>query len=603
MISAIVYGRNDNYSYALDRRTALGLNQLALQLEQGRDEIIFVDYNSDNDVPTHPEALADTLTSKAVELIRVIRVRPDIHASLTTPGPPVREAVCRNVALRRVKQSSEWVLSTNPDCLLISRSCKTLGVLAQNLADGYYGLPRFELPRVIWEQLPRVDPVSAAKQVLSFADAFALAETVRHYLPEIGYDAPGDFQLAKTEVLGDICGFDEAMSWGWHVDSNINARLAMIYGQLTDFNEASGGDLSLFHTEHSRRISPKHASGRAEDSEQKFVKQIDQTVPEHQAKDWGFPGETFEEFPLAMPPAKRVIHDLVRSSERPEPVSYTYGPETFGALPNAPDEHIAAFLIDQFAFEAPGTKVACIGELESENDRILDWIRSAELPIALIDKGNPNEILAKADVVCLLAPTTSNEARAPAYEKAFCDLIDEEIKRISAGLPVRRVVSVNTPHSPFEAPFLDFFDCAMTPVASRVRFGEIKKDLLSPRVLTELFEAGPAGQWTSGGLTNIPGEEGYFAMVRQGLVPGSWRLDYTVGVGFAAQGKVVLDIAIDGDGMESARIGTLVPGRRSGSVHFSSGVDGVFGGKFECRIWVNGKANAVLREVTLSRCS
>jgi hypothetical protein len=100
----------------------------------------------------------------------------------------------------------------------------------------------------------------------------------------------------------------------------------------------------------------------------------------------------------------------------------------------------------------------------------------------------------------------------------------------------------------------------------------------------------------------MPGEEGYFAMVRQGLVPGSWCLEYTFDVGFAAKGKVVLDIAFDGNGVESARIGTLVPGRRSGSVHFSSGVDGVFGGKFECRIWANGKSNAVLKEVSLHRC-
>ena len=65
MLSAIVYGRNDGYSYELNRRTALGLNQLAQQLIVGRDEIMFVDYNTDNDLPTHPEAIADTLTDRA----------------------------------------------------------------------------------------------------------------------------------------------------------------------------------------------------------------------------------------------------------------------------------------------------------------------------------------------------------------------------------------------------------------------------------------------------------------------------------------------------------------------------------------------------------
>ena len=91
MITAIVYGRNDSYSYELNRRTALGLNQLARQLDPARDEIVFVDYNTDNDLPTHAEAIADTLTPDAIRLIRVIRVRPDAHDA-ARPGPPVREA-------------------------------------------------------------------------------------------------------------------------------------------------------------------------------------------------------------------------------------------------------------------------------------------------------------------------------------------------------------------------------------------------------------------------------------------------------------------------------------------------------------------------------
>ena len=93
MISALVYGRNDGYSYEVNRRTALGLNQLAEQLAPGRDEIVFVDYNTDNDLPTFPETIADTLTARAVGLIRVIRVRPGFHASQPAEGPPVRAAM------------------------------------------------------------------------------------------------------------------------------------------------------------------------------------------------------------------------------------------------------------------------------------------------------------------------------------------------------------------------------------------------------------------------------------------------------------------------------------------------------------------------------
>jgi len=575
VISAIVYGRNDNYSYALDRRTALGLNQLALQLEQGRDEIIFVDYNTDNDLPTHPEALADTLTSTAVELVRVIRVRPEVHASLTRPGPPVREAVCRNIALRRVKSTSEWVLSTNPDCLLISRTDEKLGDLVKSLPEGYFGLPRFELPRLMWEQLPRTDPIAAANQALSFAQNFALNEVVSHYLPEIGYDAPGDFQLAKTSVLSEICGFDEDMSWGWHVDSNMNARLGLLYGHLMNFNEASGGDLGLYHTEHSRRISPKHASGRAEDSEEEFVKQVEQTVPRGQAENWGFPDETFEEFLLSKPPAKRIIYDTTRTSKRSEPVSFIYGPETFGLLPEAPEDHVVAFLIDQFAFMAPGSKVACVGEIDAANRRLLDRLRMAQLPVTLLEGGDLEAVVRDANAVCLFAPNPLAETRAPDYEKAFCEIISQESKNLGEGLPARRIVSVNTPHSQFEAPFLEFFDCAMTPVASRVRFGEIKKNLLGRKVLTDLFEEGPAGNLVSGRLTTQLGEEGYFAMVRTWLAPGAWRLDYEMDLGLSTRGTLVPYTAFAGSRQHNWHNNTLMLCTQYVSVQFTRRLDAI----------------------------
>ncbi len=64
-------------------------------------------------------------------------------------------------------------------------------------------------------------------------DTLALARTlqheerVSHYLASIGYDAPGDFQLARTEDLTALSDFDERMTKGWHVDSNMNARLAL----------------------------------------------------------------------------------------------------------------------------------------------------------------------------------------------------------------------------------------------------------------------------------------------------------------------------------------------------------------------------------------
>jgi len=79
MISVVVYGRNDAHGYNLHKRAALSLNCIAEVLRDDDDEIIFVDYNTPNDLPTFVEAIYDTLTARAKSVLRVLRVRPEMH--------------------------------------------------------------------------------------------------------------------------------------------------------------------------------------------------------------------------------------------------------------------------------------------------------------------------------------------------------------------------------------------------------------------------------------------------------------------------------------------------------------------------------------------
>ena len=79
MISVIVYGRNDAHGYNLHRRAALSLNCIAEVLTDPDDEIIFVDYNTPDELPTFVEALADTLTDRCLGLLRVLRVPAALH--------------------------------------------------------------------------------------------------------------------------------------------------------------------------------------------------------------------------------------------------------------------------------------------------------------------------------------------------------------------------------------------------------------------------------------------------------------------------------------------------------------------------------------------
>ena len=604
MISAIVYGRNDSYSYALDRRTALGLNQMARQLVVGRDEIIFVDYNSDDDLPTYPEAIGDTMTKEARDLVRVIRVRPEVHAVAPVEGPPVREAFCRNVALRRLRPQTQWVLSTNPDCMLVSPSGETLGSLAGNLPLGYFGLPRFELPRIVWETLPRSDPQEAAQQALGYAKAYALNERVSHYLPAIGYDGPGDFQLARANDLLAIGGFDESMTRGWHVDSNLNARLALLHGELTDFNEASGGDLALYHTEHSRRISPKHQSGRAEDPFETYVEKVTETIPDGQQTDWGASAEVFEEFALSHPPAKRAIHTLAQTT-KPEPsASYVYGPETFDSLPPAPDSHLAAFLADHLVFAKPGTKIGLLSDQIDTIEQFHSWVKATGLDVTLLDLDREPDtaaIIEQADIVCFLPPNACAFNQEDFYYRSLAQFIISEQERIASGTAPRRIVGLNIPHSRFEKTFTTFIACPLTPVSSRIRFGEVKPAEANQIDLLGEFEAGGSGEARDGKILSRQGEEGYMALVRRPILPGSYRVDFTVRKPPISTGRLVMDIALDVERVANVTLSKRPLPTVSHSLTFESGLDGMFGGQFECRLWVDGSAEATLEKVTLTK--
>ena len=103
MLSVIVYGRNDSHGYNLHKRAAISLNCIAEVLSDVDDEILFVDYNTPNDLPTFVEAIYDTLTPKAKSVLRVFRVRPDLHSRLGGDRTHLLalEPHSRNIALRR----------------------------------------------------------------------------------------------------------------------------------------------------------------------------------------------------------------------------------------------------------------------------------------------------------------------------------------------------------------------------------------------------------------------------------------------------------------------------------------------------------------------
>ncbi len=296
MISVIVYGRNDSYGYNLHKRAAISLNCIAEVLTEPGDEILFVDCNTPNEVPTFPEAIVDTLTTKAKQLIRVLRLRPDLYEKYKK-GSPLKalEPLCRNIALRRSNPANRWILSTNTDMVFVVRDAdRSLSDVVAGLRDGLYELPRFEIPGALWESVDRHDPRRIISMFAQWGQRLHLNVAVISR-PEIRFDGPGDFQLMLREQIFAIHGFNEEMTLGWHVDSNLCRRLYLLNGKT----ESLLDHVFAYHCDHTRQVTAMHDSAqRTENDPKRFIYNVNSPYLLNQAEMWGLPHEEIEEIRL-----------------------------------------------------------------------------------------------------------------------------------------------------------------------------------------------------------------------------------------------------------------------------------------------------------------
>jgi hypothetical protein len=310
MISIVVYGRNDNHGYNLHKRAAISLNCLAEILRDPDDELIFVDYNSPDELPTFPEAIADTLTSHARAALRILRVRPKIHARYVAETHlPALEPVARNVGVRRSNPANRWILSTNTDNIMVLRQAPDLSGLVGDLPAGWYHTARFEIPESLWEPFDRTDPQRTIGEVRALGRSARLNEVV-YGSDLIRYDGPGDFQLVERAVLFDIDGFDETMLRGWHVDSNLAKRLSLKCGPVGSLLE----HVYCYHCDHTRQATVAHQRDRVANDPERFVTGIARPDLPEQQHSWGCAEDTIEEIRLAEPGTtgyRRALQSLV----------------------------------------------------------------------------------------------------------------------------------------------------------------------------------------------------------------------------------------------------------------------------------------------------
>jgi hypothetical protein len=361
MISIILYGRNDSYGYNLHKRGALSVNCLAALLSDPDDEILFVDCNTPNDLPTFIEAIYDTLTPQAKARLRVLRVRPELHKRLVGGYTHlmVVEPPPRNIALRRSNPRNYWVLNTNTDILLVPRpGFRDLTDVVRGLPDGLYTLPRFELPEPLWESFPRADPQAILETCRDLGPRLHLDEVTLSF-PESRFDQVGDFMLSPRQALWDIHGFDERMIHGWHCDSNVCRRLYLYYGGRT---ESLSDRLKGYHCDHTRVQTGMHQFDmKLDNNVQEFVFAVDDPYATHQAETWGLPDEPIEELDFVRDPQARYTAAVQRALGEPQQEYYVADAVGIREFLAVPAEHVLPYVASDLSVFTRGARFAYVG--------------------------------------------------------------------------------------------------------------------------------------------------------------------------------------------------------------------------------------------------
>jgi hypothetical protein len=531
MLSVVLYGRNDSYGYNLHKRAALSLNCIAELLTNEQDEILFVDCNTPDDFPTFPEAIKDTLTPRARGLLRILRVGPKHDQRFRDCRHLLAlEPVARNIAVRRSNPSNRWILSTNTDMIFVPRSGRSLSEIAAGLQDGYYHLPRFEVPESLWESLDRIDPSGAIATIGAWGRAFHLNEVVHVHDPWLKFDGPGDFQLMLRSDLMRISGFHEGMLLGWHLDANIARRLYLLHGRTGDLLD----DLFGYHCDHTRQVTSTHQAGSVQNELSRFNEQVTQPTLPEQAEIWGLAGQTLDELTTESTSVSYVSGlQSVITQEMSEPSHITYAAATYDHVTyDVP--HALPFLTDIFASYPRDIRIGWYGSRcdlltgFTEASRRMGFTESVLVAVGATWLGEilppgcvwtaDRELRLRADVFvfdCGLLPSDQVDQADLAslfLARGFRSAVRAEEARLAQpnAMP-RRFIAVNAIHNRFESLITTHIGIARSPMASRIRQGfvMVRDEPAKQQDLLPLFAIGDAGKRQDGGIIAVPGKAGH----------------------------------------------------------------------------------------------
>lgn len=541
MISVVLYGRNDSYGYNLHKRAALSLNCIAELLTGPDDEILFVDYNTPNDFPVFLEAIQDTLTPRARAITRCLRVRPHVHQQFAHRTHLVAlESIARNVAVRRSNPSNRWILSTNTDMIFVPHKKGSLTEIAADLPDGFYHAPRMEIPETLWESTDRTKPAEIIDTIRRWGNHLYLNEIV-HGSDTILYDGPGDFQLCLRKDMFEIQGFHEDMLLGWHVDSNLAARLSLIHGPVGDLGEEVWG----YHCDHTRQITPMHAHNRLENDWVTYGERVKRPdLPQH-AESWGCAHEEIEEVRVDGKTVAGYIETLEHSVGKPLARTLTAsisrtGEDVAGFEPR----HTLPFLIDLFATERRDFQIAWWGlqpqmlslfakawrESGFEKPILCDErlaSRLSKVDARLLRFAPLETCIAETDAflfdmtIALKGRKDDSAApdaplRAELVIEPFLAAVAADRARLGTAEPLRRFIAIGAINNRIERLMRSVVGTGQTPYSTRLRHGFV---LAPPKgafpILKEMW-LGKAGERYYKTIETITGKSGH-------VVSGPWR--------------------------------------------------------------------------------
>jgi hypothetical protein len=486
VISVLLYGRNDTHGYNLHRRAALSLNCIAEVLADSQDEIIFVDYNTPDELPTFIEAISDTLTERCLNLLRVFRVPPALHEELFAGRThlPAIEPLARNVAARRSNPSNRWLLSTNTDMVFVPAANRSLSEICRQFPDGFYGLPRFELPEWFWETFPRSDPRGAMAAIGRWGPALCLDEPTLSY-EGIRFDAPGDFQLVLRDDFFAIDGFNEEMLLGYHVDSNLCRRLLLKRGSIDTAEQY----LAAYHCNHNRLATVYHGARLVTNDPERFFVSICQAGLPEQRAAWGLNGTELERVPVKAL-GRKLVETVVRAIGDDVGIRGISDAKEMRRVVTYDSAHVLPFVAESLVLAPPKTTVGYVGAnpvlrrmlgaLVSDlghrlvaaqigDEASVDTLdRAAE--VLVIDLGIDRSLVgSEVDIDSPRLPEGLAFASG-----AFPRLIERERARNQAGAYPRRFVLINSTNALWDAYVLAQMDCRYSTYHSRVRRATVK---------------------------------------------------------------------------------------------------------------------------------